>query len=95
MQNFFKRGAFGGPFYQKSIIPRFKKVKCVNFKAYSRLNLGPTPKKSGECLLVDPIGKNAIFFKRWAFGGPFYQKGVVRGFKKVKCVNFKAIGGSI
>ena len=40
MRNFFKRYAFGGPFYQKGVIPCLKKVKRVTFKAHRRLNLG-------------------------------------------------------
>ena len=44
MQNFFKRGAVGGPFYQKCVVPHFKKVKCVTFKTDYKLNLGPTSK---------------------------------------------------
>ena len=36
MQFFFKRGAFGGPFYQKGVVLCFKKVKRVSFKAHQR-----------------------------------------------------------
>ena len=41
------------------------------------------------CLLDDQIGQIAKFLQKGAFGGPFYQKGVVARFKKVKCITFK------
>ena len=48
MQNFFKRWDFGEPFYQKGVVPRFKKVKRVTFNVHLSLHLGPIPKILGS-----------------------------------------------
>ena len=43
-----KKNSKQGPFYQKGVVPRFKKGKCVTFRAHWKLNLSSTPKILGS-----------------------------------------------